>query len=348
MSRVSQTFQAAFKKGLSGFALKRSDPTALLLFRLEPHEFYSLPALSESNAILRATSVVGYLLPSLMFVAVVLLLENLLPLSFLFSDLFVRGISLSQAVLLGAILFEVFRLFRDSLKLGLRYVAVSSALAITLHVSGWPNASVLAACGVYAALHALVETHARSRRQEKDRLKLDPLVMLTVLGLVSLGAWGTPWASLGLLGDVWSDNGLSGQLARSCLWAALGPSMLPVLLLHLSYAIAALPGLLMMTCGLGLIFFVVGNTSREAWPRQEVSPRPWVQAAFHGGFVPALALVTIAALMTWPENIQWEQLYFWVMLLGFALRARGWNIKIIVSLAWVVLFTQAIIESLGS
>ncbi len=294
----------------------------------------------------RIATVATYLLPSILFVGLVILLELFVPLSFLFSDFLIRGVALSQAILLGAILADTFRLFRGSLKHGPRYVLVSSVLAVVLTLEAWPNATILFTCAAYAAIHAAVDAHLRRLRSQSSKLQLDPLLLLGLLVLVVLGAWGTPWAALALLSDVWSDPFLSGQLARSCLWAALGPSLLPVLLLHLAYSLAGLWGLLALGLGLLSVFVIVGNRSPTALPMKNPEVRGWIAAAFHAGFVPALALLTIGTLATWPENIQWEPIYFFVMLLGFGLRSLGWNLKILVSLAWVVLCVQAILESL--
>lgn len=294
----------------------------------------------------RIATVAAYLFPSIIFVGLVILLELFLPLSFLFSDFLIRGVALSQAILLGAILAETFRLFRGSLAHGPRYVLVASVLAVVLTLEAWPNASILVACAAYAASHAALDAHLHRLRSQRSKLQLDPLLLLGLLVLVVLGAWGTPWAALALLSDVWNDTFLSGQLARSCLWAALGPSLLPVLLLHLAYSLAGFWGLASVGLGLLAVFVIVGNRSPKAFPKKRAEPRGWIAAAFHAGFVPALALLTIAALATWPENIQWGPIFFWVMLLGFGLRIRGWNLKILVSLAWAVLCVQAILESL--
>jgi hypothetical protein len=143
--------------------------------------------------------------------------------------------------------------------------------------------------------------------------------------------------------DIWSDNVLSGQLARSCLWAALGPSMLPVLLLHLAYSVAQWSGLALMLAALILGFSALISRRPHLQPAPEKSV---AGVAFRTGFLPALALLAIGAVSHWPESIHWEIMLFWIMILGFALRGLGWNMKILISLAWVVLFVQEIIERL--
>jgi chromate transport protein ChrA len=180
MSSILGFFLSAFKKGLSGFSCKRRDPKAPFVFRLEPHELYSLgPQLFGFKP--RLVTVLGFLLPSLIFTSVVLLLEAQLPLSFLFSRPWIRGVTLSQAILLGAIVFEAFRLFRATISQGPRYVIVSSALTLTLTLLVWPNSTILLACAFYAGLH-----YSLDRRF----LRTEPFVLIASLMLVVVGAWG--------------------------------------------------------------------------------------------------------------------------------------------------------------
>jgi|GEM_PF-3200619 len=346
MSPIAEAFRSAFQKGLSGFALKRSDPKAPVLFRLEPHEFYSMPSLNKSPFLVRGATIAGYLLPSILFVGFIVALERSLPLSLLFSDFVIRGLALSEAILLGAVAFEASRLFRGAYPHGKRYVFLAALTALVLATAAWPHAAILLACGIYAALHSATDAYARRARARARRLNLDPFALLATMGLVAVGAWGTPWAALALIGDLWSDNVLAGQLARSCLWAALGPSLVPVLLLHLAYDVAQFSGLAVMSIGLGTVFFILSNASQGAGSQPAPPPRDWIRTAFYAGFLPGLGVLMIATLSTWPQNIRWEQIFVWVMLLGWALRARGWNIKILISLAWAVLCVQAFIESL--
>jgi hypothetical protein len=335
---LSGLFRQAFKSGLSGFSFKREDPKAPIRFQLEPQTIYDLcEAHPETRA--RGTCVAAYLLPSLIFVMAAVLIEAWLPTAFVYSDLLARIVAASEAILLGAILFETLRVFHGSLGHGTRYVVLASLTTMALTLAAWPNAAILLVSAVYAGLHSRFD----ARLQARDKLRVHPLVTLVPLALVVLGSWGSPWTGLALLGDVWSDDALSGQLARSCLWAAFGPSVLPVLVLHLSYAKAQWAGLALTSVGLFLIYFLLA----DGRPRRASSAEyVWISKAFYAGFIPSLALLTIGALSTWPTNIQWEALHFWIVVLGFALRARGWDLKILVSLALAILSLQTIVERL--
>jgi len=340
-SKLKNAFFESFKKGLSGFSLRREDPEAPIVFGLEPREFYQLTTNASENSLTRLSGVLGYLIPSLLFTLLAIVLESEVPTTIVFSTTVTQGVAFAQAVLLGAILCETFRVFRVALlQSSARYVFLASLLAIVLTLQAWPNATILLCCGAYATLHSSLDVWLR-KRSSTVTLRLDPLVMLAALSLVTLGAWGSPWVAMALLNDIWADNVMSGQLARSCVWAALGPSILPVLLLHLAYSRASWAGFAVMALGIGLVFFVLGKTSR-----QQTQASPVIATAFYGGFVPALALLCIGALSPWPEDIQWNPLLFFVILLGFALRWRGWNIKILLSLSLVVLFVRTIVESL--
>lgn len=343
---TAAAFASSFKKGLSGFTLKRGDPKAPLIFRLEPHDLYAHVSQASPALSVRLAGLLGYLIPSLLFVTATLLLEHLLPLSVIFSDIWTRGMSLSQAMLLGAIVFETTRVFRSTFPYGTRYVLITALIVIVLTLDAWPNSAILLVCAFYAGAHRAVDLYIMRRLDQTRKLQLEPLSLMVSLALILVAAWGTPWTALALLGDIWTDDVLSGQLARSCLWAALGPSVLPVLLLHLAYSVAQLEGLLAVLGAMLVVFSLLGNDARGRLPKKEIAGRLWISAAFHAGFLPALGLLSLAAVATWPESILWEGLFFWVMLLGFALRARGWNLKILISLAWAVLCVQEIVERL--